>query len=403
MSPRLRFLPDPTRREAARLSNLLRQETVGGVLALSAALVAIVWANSAFGDGYADLRAHEIGPLTVEKWAADGALTLFFFVTGLELKREFVLGSLSRISDAIVPVVAAMCGVAVPALIYTAVNIVGDGHLGGWAIPAATDIAFAVAVLAVVGSALPTQLRTFLLTLAVVDDLIVIVIIAIFYASGFHLPSLLIALACAAGYWLLQRLRVASVLPYLPLFVGAWWFTHESGIHATIAGVALGLLTRVRPDEGEEEGPADTVAWVLGPWSAGFAVPVFALMSAGVVVAGGGSLVSDPVVIGVVAGLVVGKPVGVFCGAWLLTRFTRAEMDPDVRWIDVFGVALLAGIGFTVSLLVSDLSFAGAEREAAKTAVLAGSFIAALLGTAVLTMRNRVHRSRAPLTGPYAD
>ncbi|WP_110208441.1 Na+/H+ antiporter NhaA [Nocardioides daejeonensis] len=402
--PRLRFLPDPTRRDAARLGDLLRRETVGGVLALLAAVVAVLWANSMLGGSYEDLRHYEVGPLNVEQWAADGALTLFFFVTGLELKREFVVGSLARISDAIVPVVAAACGVAVPALIYVAINVLGpDGHPRGWAIPSATDIAFAVAVLAVVGSALPGQLRTFLLTLAVVDDLIVIVIIALFYASGFHLVSLLVAVACCAAYWLLQHLRVSSVLAHLPFFLGAWWFTHESGIHATIAGVVLGLLTRVRADAGEETSPAEKVEHALGPWSAGLAVPVFALMSAGVVIGGGAELISDPVVLGVLAGLVVGKPLGVFGGAWLLTRLTRAEMDPDVGWIDVLGVALLAGIGFTVSLLVADLSFTGAEREAAKTAVLLGSLVSALLGAALLTSRNRVHRHRPPLSGPFAD
>lgn len=401
---RLRFLPDPSRRDAVYLSDLLRRETVGGVLALGAALVAVLWANSAWGGGYEHLRAYEIGPLTVEKWAADGALTLFFFVTGLELKREFVVGSLSRIADAVVPIVAAICGVAVPALIFLTVNLIApDGRPGGWAIPSATDIAFAVAVLAVVGSSLPGQLRTFLLTLAVVDDLIVIVIIAAFYSTGFDPTALLLALGCAAGYWLLQRLRVRPWICYLPFFIGAWWFTHESGVHATIAGVVLGLLTRVRLDEGEESSPAERVAHVLNPWSAGLAVPVFALMSAGVVIGGGAELVTDPVVIGVVLGLVVGKPVGVFGGAWLLTRLTRAEFDPDVSWVDVLGIAMLAGVGFTVSLLVADLSFAGPEREAAKTAVLVGSAVAALAAAAVLTLRNRVHQSRSPISGPYAD
>ncbi len=401
---RLRFLPDPSRRDALYIGDLLRRETVGGILALAAAVVAVVWANSTFGDSYQHLREFEIGPLNLEQWAADGALTLFFFVTGLELKREFVVGSLSKVSDAVVPVVAAACGVAVPALLYTVVNITSDaGKPGGWAIPAATDIAFAVAVLAVVGSSLPGQLRTFLLTLAVVDDLIVIVIIAAFYASGLHLGSLLVAVACCAAYWLLQHLRVSSWILYLPLVLGAWWFTHESGIHATIAGVVLGLLTRVRLDEGETDSPAEKVAHALHPWSAGLAVPVFALMSAGVVIGGGTELLSDPVVIGVIAGLVIGKPVGVFAGAWLLTRLTRAEFDPDVSWVDVFGIAMLAGIGFTVSLLVSDLSFAGPEREAAKTAVLVGSLISAVVGAALLIVRNRAHRARVPISGPYAD
>ncbi|WP_235736905.1 Na+/H+ antiporter NhaA [Nocardioides alcanivorans] len=402
--PRLRFLPDPSRRDATYVGDLLRRETVGGVLALAAAVVAILWANSALGDGYHHLREHEIGPLTVEQWAADGALTLFFFVTGLELKREFVVGSLSKLSDAVVPVVAAACGVAVPALVYTAINLTSDaGRPGGWAIPSATDIAFAVAVLAVVGSALPSQLRTFLLTLAVVDDLIVIVIIALFYADGFQLDSLLLAAGCCVAWWVLQRLRVSAWMVYVPLFIGAWWFTHESGVHATIAGVVLGLLTRVRPDADEEDGPAERVAHVLNPWSAGLAVPVFALMSAGVVVAGGADLVKDPVVIGVVAGLVLGKPIGVFGGAWLLTRLTRAEIDPDVEWADVFGVAMLAGIGFTVSLLVADLSFDGPEVEAAKTAVLVGSLLSAVAGSALLVWRNRIHRRRATISGPYAD
>ncbi len=280
----------------------------------------------------------------------------------------------------------------VPALIYTIVNVVGDGHPGGWAIPSATDIAFALAVLAIVGSSLPGQLRAFLLTLAVVDDLIVIVIIAAFYAHGFDLTALILAALCCAAYAVLQHLRVPNVLVYLPLAVGAWWFTHESGIHATIAGVVLGLLTRVRTDRPEETSPAERIEHVLSPWSAGVAVPFFALMSAGVVIGGGAQLASDPVVIGVVLGLVVGKPLGVFCGSWLLTRLTRAEIDEDISWTDVLGISVLAGVGFTVSLLVSDLSFTGAEREAAKTAVLFGSLISALLGAGILIGRNRVHR-----------
>ncbi|MDT0200531.1 Na+/H+ antiporter NhaA [Nocardioides sp. AE5] len=401
--PKLRFLPDPTSSEHTRVGDLLRRDTVGGILALGAALVAVLWANSMVGDSYQHLREFEIGPLDVEKWAADGALTLFFFVTGLELKREFLLGSLSRIQDALVPVVAAFCGVMVPAGVYTLVNVLGDGHLGGWAIPSATDIAFAVAVLAVVGSSLPGQLRIFLLTLAVVDDLIVIVIIALFYASGFDGVALAAAGGFFASYAVLQHFRVPGWLPYLPLAIGAWWFTHESGIHATIAGVVLGLLTRVRTDGGEEAAPADRLQHLLSPWSAGLAVPFFALMSAGVVISGGAELVRDPVVIGVVLGLVIGKPVGIFGGSWLLTRFTRAEMDPDVSWSDVAGVALLGGIGFTVALLVSDLSFVGPERDAAKAAVLFGSLVTATLGSAVLVARNRHHRGRTPISGPYAD
>jgi Na+:H+ antiporter, NhaA family len=313
-------------------------------------------------------------------------------VAGLELKREFVVGSLRRPADAAVPVVAAACGVAVPALVYLAVNgAATDGRPGGWAIPAATDIAFALAVLAVVGSNLPTALRAFLLTLAVVDDLIVIVIIAVFYTSTLNIPALLLALVAFAAWAVLQGLRVRTPFVYVPLAVAAWWCVHESGIHATIAGVVLGLLTRVRPDATEARSPAERLEHLLSPVSSGIAVPFFAFLSAGVVVAGGGALVRDPVVIGVVLGLVVGKPVGVFGGTWLVTRFTRAELNATLGYRDLVGVSVLAGIGFTVSLLVADLSFTGADLDAAKTAVLAGSVISAVLGALMLGHRDRFH------------
>jgi NhaA family Na+:H+ antiporter len=385
-----RLFPEPDQREASFLGDLFRKETVGGVLALAAALLGVVWANSPWSDGYTDLRHLAVGPLDVEHWAADGALALFFFVAGLELKRELVIGSLRRPADAAVPVAAAVCGVAVPALLYLAVNSGGSGEPGGWAIPAATDIAFALAVLAVVGSNLPTALRAFLLTLAVVDDLIVIVIIAVFFTDQLHLLALLVAVAAMVVWAWLQTRRVATPWVYVPLGVVCWWAVHESGIHATIAGVALGLLTRVRHDPGEEHSPAEHAEHLLAPISSSVAVPFFALMSTGVALSGGAGLVRSPIVIGVVVGLVVGKPLGVFTGAWVVARFTHAELDESLSWRDVVGMAVLAGIGFTVSLLVSDLSFGGADREAAKTAVLVGSLTSGLLGALVLGHRDRL-------------
>jgi Na+:H+ antiporter, NhaA family len=389
-------LPLTTEAEETFVGRLLRQETVGGAVVLAAAVIAVVWANSPVADAYDAVRHYQLGPLDLEHWAADGALTLFFYIAGLELKREFLVGSLSKPSDAMVPIVAAAFGVLTPALVYVAVNTLSGldgGDLEGWAIPAATDIAFALAVLAVVGSALPSTLRTFLLTLAVVDDLIVIVIIAIFYTSGLSLTPLLLAVAGLGVFAFLQRIRGESWLWYVPLAVAIWWFTHESGIHATIAGVAMGLLTRVRLDPGEAKSPAERLEHTLTPWSAGVAVPFFALMSAGVAIAGGAELVTDPVVIGVVAGLVLGKPVGVLTGAWLVTRVTRAELNPELTWRDITGVAVLAGVGFTVALLVAELSFSGPEGEAAKTAVLAGSVVAAALASVILRQRSKVREN----------
>jgi NhaA family Na+:H+ antiporter len=389
---RRRFLPDPELGEATFVGRLLRQETVGGGFVLAAALVAVVWANSSYGDAYVHFQHLRIGPLDLEEWAADGALAIFFFVAGLELKRELVVGSLRRPADALVPIVAALAGVATPALVYVLVNLLGDGRLSGWAIPAATDIAFALAVLAVVGSSLPSALRAFLLTLAVVDDLVVIVIIAVFYTSILHPVPLLVAAALLASYAVLQRLRVTSALVYVPLAVATWWSVHESGVHATVAGVALGLLTRVRPDADESRSPAERLEHRLTPVSAGLAVPFFALLSAGVAIHLDHAFVTDPVVLGVVLGLLVGKPVGVLGGAWVVTRLTGAELDDDVAWRDLVGVAVLAGVGFTVALLVADLSFGAGETDAAKTAVLIGSLVAGLLASLVLGRRSRAHR-----------
>jgi NhaA family Na+:H+ antiporter len=375
---RRRSFRDPDQGETSFVGDLLRSETVGGSVALLAALVALMWASLDFSS-YAGFRAWQIGPLDVEHWASDGALTLFFFVAGLELKRELLVGSLRRPADAAVPVVAACCGVAVPALIFVVVNR-GTDNLAGWAVPAATDIAFALAILAVVGSALPSQLRAFLLTLAVVDDLIVIVVIAVFYTSTIHLTAFLVSLAAFLAYAALQRLRVRSSLIYLPLAVIAWAAMHESGVHATIAGVVLGLLTRVIPDDDEARSPAERLERRIGPVSSAVAVPFFALLR-------------EPLVLGVVLGLVLGKPIGVLGGSWLVTRFTRAELNEGLDWRDLTGVAVVAGVGFTVSLLVSDLAFTGSEREQAKTAVLLASVVAGLAAALILGRRNRRHRA----------
>lgn len=387
---RRRLLPDPELGESTFVGDLLRSETVGGSIALVGAVVAVLWANLA-GDSYEALRNLRLGPLDVEHWAAEGALSIFFFLAGLELKRELLVGSLRRAADAVVPVVAAAAGVAVPALLFVLVNR-GTDNLSGWAVPAATDIAFALAILSVVGSALPPQLRAFLLTMAVVDDLLVIVVIAVFYTEQIHPVGLAVAAAAFAAYAALQHWRVRTSLLYLPVAAIAWAGIHESGVHATIAGVLLGLLTRVQPDPEERRSPAERLEHRISPVSSGVAVPFFALMSAGVPLSGGAEILRDPIVLGVLAGLVLGKPVGVLGGTWLVTRFTRASLNEGLQWRDLLGVGIVGGVGFTVSLLVSDLSFTGLANDHAKTGVLLASTTSGLLAALVLGRRSRSHR-----------
>ncbi|WP_380173188.1 Na+/H+ antiporter NhaA [Kineococcus sp. DHX-1] len=394
--------------EAQRVAEVLRKETVGGLLLLVGTVVALVWANSPASASYAGLRDLVIGPhalhldLSLGQWAADGLLAIFFFIAGLELKREFVAGDLRDPRRAVVPVVAAVGGMAVPALLYALVTAGGGDATKGWAIPTATDIAFAVAVLAVISTHLPSALRTFLLTLAVVDDLLAITIIAVFYTDQLSVGPLLGALAVIAVFGVLVQRRVRTWWLLVPLAVVAWALMHASGVHATVAGVLLGFtvpVVRSQAAGGPEAGPglAEHFEHRWRPLSAGFAVPVFAFFSAGVTVGGFSGLVEslqDRVALGIVAGLVLGKTVGILGATALVCRFTRARLDSSLSWWDVLGAAMLGGIGFTVSLLIGELAFgAGSVRdEHVKVGVLTGSLLAAVLATVVLRLRNRTYK-----------
>lgn len=397
-----------SRSETSRITTILRKETVGGALLLVAAGAALIWANSAWAEKYHALTAFKVGTdslglhldLTLGGWAADGLLAIFFFVVGLELKREFVAGDLRDPGRAALPIAAAVGGMVVPALIFVGFTAgAGHGAVRGWAIPTATDIAFAVAVLAVISTHLPGSLRTFLLTLAVVDDLLAITVIAIFYTKTIDSSALLFAAIPLGLFAFLVQRRIASWWLLVPLAVVTWAFVHESGVHATVAGVLLGFTVPVASREGDDgPGLAERFEHSLRPVSAGFAVPVFAFFAAGVTFGGFHGLVtalSDPIAMGIVCGLVVGKTVGVFGTTRLLAAVTRASLDSTLRWIDIFGVSMLAGIGFTVSLLIGELAFGTSTPgdDVVKVAVLTGSLLAALLAAVVLRLRNRHYRS----------
>ncbi|WP_448429248.1 Na+/H+ antiporter NhaA [Mycolicibacterium sp. XJ2546] len=410
--PRPTLLSRGSWAETKRIASILRKETVGGAILLVAAAVALVWANSPWSESYFALRDLKIGgepfglhlDLTVGTWAADGLLALFFFVVGLELKREFVAGDLRDPARAAMPIAAAVGGMVAPALIFVAVTAhVGDGATRGWAIPTATDIAFAVAVLAVISTHLPAALRTFLLTLAVVDDLLAVSVIAVFYTESINWLALAAAAVPLVLFAVCVQRRIRSWWLLVPLALATWVLMHESGVHATVAGVLLGFtvpVMRSAAGGGPQAGPglAEHFEHRLRPLSAGFAIPVFAFFAAGVYIGGVEGFtraLTDPITLGIVLGLVVGKPVGIFLTTRVLASVTRANLDEAIRWIDVVGIALLAGIGFTVSLLIGDLAYGlGSERdEFVKIGVLTGSVCAAVLAAVLLRLRNRHYRA----------
>ena len=410
--------------ESLWIERILQRETAGGLIIVGAAVIAVILANSPLGDSYFGLRdtylslgaGDFVWKISVGHLTADGLLAVFFFLVGLELKREFVSGELRDPRKAVVPVVAAIGGVIVPASLYLFItqSLGVPEAARGWAIPIATDIAFALAVLALVGTWLPIALRTFLLTLAVVDDLIGITVIAVFYTEEVVVSNLILSLVFIGIYgFFAQRYRDffhvregAAWVILFPIGVVAWVFMYSSGVHATIAGVLLGLTVPVLRSRRErlanpnspDPGLAEVFEHRFRPISAGVAVPLFAFFAAGVSFGSGLGefvmLLGSPVSLGIIASLVVGKSVGVFFTTFLVTRMPGVSLPKGMAWIDLFAVALLAGIGFTVSLLIGELSFGLGTLlcDEAKIGILVGSVLAALFAAMILVGRNRYYQ-----------
>ena len=395
--------PKPVRRVFTPIGEFLRDEAAGGIFLLVAAIAALVWINAPFGDSYEDFWDNTltigIGSFSITEdlrhWVNDALMTVFFFVVGLEIKRELVCGELNDPKTAGLPVIAAVGGMVVPAAIYFALNAGGAGA-DGWGIPMATDIAFAVGVLTVLRSRVPGGLKLFLLTLAIVDDIGAILIIAIFYSEGISGEWMAAAIAMVLAILLMQFLRIGHPLAYVLPAVLLWLCVFESGIHATIAGVVLGLLTPARPFGGRQT--IEVLEHRLHPFSSFAIVPLFALANAGVVISitALGDTFTGRIGLGVILGLVVGKLVGITGAAALAVRLRLGQLPTGVRPFHILGAAALAGIGFTVSLFIADLSFSGAQLDDAKLGVLAASVAAGALGALVLVLRSR----RAEPAGP---
>lgn len=386
-----------TPRAGSALRAFLASEAAGGILLMAAAAFALFLANSMFAEDYADFVhlvigpefTPKLGPMTVHLWINDGLMAIFFLLVGLEIKREFVDGHLSTWADRWLPMIAAAAGMVVPAVIYLGI-VGGDPALHrGWAIPAATDIAFAIGVLALLGSRAPASLKLFLTTVAIVDDMGAVAIIALFYTAQLDLT----ALAAAAVIWLammaLNRFRVNALLPYLILAALLWYATLLSGVHATIAGVMAAFAIPFRRTLGApdaEDSPLHRLEHALVKPVAFFIVPIFGFANAGVSLEGTSvaALVS-PLPLGIAAGLFLGKQIGIFASVWVLVKLGIASRPANASWLQVYGVALLCGIGFTMSLFIGGLAFIRPEQgDAVKIGVLMGSILSAIMGYMIL-------------------
>lgn len=390
------------------LRERLNSRKVGGTLLLIAAVIAFVLANTPAAPIYQAVKDVHLGipaiglDLSIGHWAADGVLAIFFFVVGLELKREFVTGQLRDPRKATLPIAAAVGGMTVPAVLYIIIVSVSGGGaeaMQGWAVPVATDIAFALALLAVFGKGLPSAFRVFLLTLAVIDDLLAIVIIAIFYTASLSVLWLVGSLVVVAVYWFALHRGINSLWVTIPLAVVAWYCMYQSGVHATIAGVLLGLCVPAKPVGDDEISMAEDMEHDWNAVSQGVALPVFAFFSAGVPISAGGSFaesITDPVFMAVFLGLFIGKPLGVVGTVVALHRVPGFRLDRALKLNDIIAVGGLAGIGFTVSFLIGELAFRGDEThiDVAHLGVILGSVAAAVVGILLLRWRERSHRLR---------
>ncbi len=376
----------------------LQTESASAVLLLGAAFVALLWANSPWDARYFDLwdrdTAREVGPFdtpaTLRLWVNEGLMAVFFLVAGLELKRELTRGELASRRLAALPIAAALGGMVVPALISTAFNAGGEGARG-WGIPMATDIAFALGVLALLGRRVPLALKVFVLSLAIVDDLGAILVIAVFYAGHIEAGWLALSVSLLALVAVLIWAELRTWMVLLPLGLLAWAAMLQSGVHPTIVGVALGLLAPGRAAPGLEAG-LDRLENRLHPWSSYLVVPIFALANAGLALNRDfvEAALESEVTAGVVAGLVLGKPLGIVAFAWLAVRLGLASLPREVRWPHLAGAGMLAGIGFTVSLFIASLAFDDpALADQARAGVLAASVLAGVLGCAALALATR--------------
>ena len=384
------------RRPLSVLRSFLDSEAAGGLVLMAAAALALVVANSPLAPAYfGALHAH-IGPLSVSHWINDGLMAVFFLVVGLEIKRELLDGQLSTWPRRALPGIAAAGGMAVPALIYAAFNWGDPATLRGWAIPSATDIAFALGVLSLLGPRVPASLKVFLAALAILDDLGAVAIIAVFYAGDLSLPDLGLAAAVLAALAALNRFGVSRLSPYMLVGALLWFFVLRSGVHATIAGVALALTIPLRLAPGRPDdvagSPLHRLEHRLHGWVAFGIVPLFGFANAGVSFAGvTADALLAPLTLGVALGLLVGKLVGVFGAAALAIRAGLADVPMGASWSQLVGVALLCGIGFTMSLFIGLLAFADdpALQDEVKIGILLGSGLAGLLGWAVLRVAPR--------------
>lgn len=374
------------------LRELFGKPAAPGVALMAAAAVAFTWANTPWSSAYFQLLetpvAVAVGDAGLHKplllWINDGLMALFFLMVGLEVKREIAQGELSSLRKAALPVAAALGGMVVPALLYAALNLGGPGQ-AGWAIPMATDIAFALGVLALLGDRVPTSLKIFLAALAVADDIGAVTVIALFYTSKLSLTVLAIAVGLGALLLVLNRLRVQNLGLYLLVGAALWVAVLKSGVHATIAGVILAMAVPLRGEEDDDHSPLVHLEHTLHPWVSWLVLPVFALANAGVTVVGTELQLLHPVALGTVAGLLVGKSLGIPAFSWLAVRFDLGVLPQGASWRHVVGVGLLGGIGFTMSIFVAGLAFVDPTLlDTAKLGILGSSLTAGALGAALL-------------------
>ncbi|MCB1525740.1 MAG: Na+/H+ antiporter NhaA [Rhodoblastus sp.] len=382
------------------LKRLLHSEASGGVVLMASAAIALAVANSAWAPAYFQALETHVGPLSLLHWINDALMALFFLLVGLEIKREMIGGELSTWRRRALPGLAAAGGMAVPALVYLAFAADSAVHARGWAIPAATDIAFALGVLALLGSRAPASLKVFLAALAIMDDLGAVLIIAVFYTSELAVPMLGGAALCVAALFALNRFKVGALWPYLLLGLPLWYFVHASGVHATIAGVLLAVFIPLeQPNEaGHEHSPLHRLEHALAPWVGFVVTPIFGFANAGVSFEGLTlQSLAHPVTLGVAAGLFFGKQIGVFLASWLAVVLGLASRPPGAGWLQLYGVSLICGVGFTMSLFIGMLAFPP-ERELmdeTKIGVLVGSLASALAGAIVLMLAKVERRNDA--------